>query len=338
VREPQRLCLDASWLLRPILRHSEADQRLASAVDEYLRGFSSDVDAIRCGAKLRIPRQAAFDLFETLAEEAAAPDLALAAIAPRPSETLLDYVCTTAPTLEGALAALCATNRLQNDVPVDLELGTRAILRHAYGSDHARQIEEGIAATLVKQLRDAVGDDWSPREVRFEHARPKEIEALAQHFRCPIVFGAPTFELHIAREDLARPLRRGDAALHALLRGFATDELSRMAHPRESATQAVRIALRNALPLFNASLPAIAAQLGVGARTLQRRLDDEGTEFGLLVDTTRRELVIALLADPRRTLREVAWQAGFADVSALHRAVRRWTGQRPSELRKRPRT
>ena len=338
MREPQRLCLEASWLLRPILRQSQADPRLASVIDDYLHSFSSDVDAIRSGGKLRIPRQAAFDLFETLAEEAAAPNLALAALAPRPSETLLDYVCTTAPTLEGALTALCATNRLQNDVPIDLELGTRAIVRHTFGAAHTRQVEQGIAAALVGQIRCALGDDWSPREVRFEHARQSELDALTQHFRCPIEFGAPSFELHIAHDDLARPLRRADAALHALLRGFATDELSRMPHPRDSATRSVRIALRQALPLGNATLPAIAAQLGVGARTLQRRLDLEGTEFGLLVDTTRRELVIALLGDSQMPLREVAAQAGFSDVSSLHRAVRRWTGQRPSELRKRPRS
>lgn len=338
MREPQRLCLEASWLLRPILRHTQDDERLASVIDDYLRGFSSDVDAIRSGSKLRIPRQAAFDLFETLAEEAEAPDLAFAALAPRPSETLLDYVCTTAPTLQGALASLVETNRLNNDVPIDVELGTRAIVRHAFGSPDARQIEQGIAATLVDHVRQAVGDGWSPLEVRFEHARPRDIEALVQHFRCPIEFGAPTFELHIAHDDLVRPLRRGDAALHALLRGFATDELARLPHPRDSATRSVRIALRKTLPLGNASLPVIAAQLGVGARTLQRRLELEGIEFGLLVDMTRREIVVALLADTRLPLREVAYQAGFADVSSLHRAVRRWTGQRPSELRKRPRS
>jgi AraC-like DNA-binding protein len=336
MRATQLLRLEASWLLRPLLRRGAPDDRTASVVAACVGRFSSSIDAIRGGAKLRIPRLVAFELLETVATVAAAPDLALQAIGRRPAETLLDYVCTTSDTLDDAVAALVATNRLQNDVPFDLELGARAILRHVFGTDKARQAGEGLAGTLVQRLRDAVGDDWTPLEVRFQHARPVDTAALEEHFRCPIYFGAATFELHIAREDLVRPVRGSDPALHALLRDAANEQLARLPHPKDSATRAVRIALREALPLGTASLDAIAAQLKIGPRTLQRRLDEEGAEFASLVDATRRQLVAELLADGTRTLRDVASHAGFRDVSSLHRAVRRWTGQRPSELRKRP--
>ncbi|MFF4402003.1 helix-turn-helix domain-containing protein [Streptomyces sp. NPDC001480] len=51
------------------------------------------------------------------------------------------------------------------------------------------------------------------------------------------------------------------------------------------------------------------------------------------LEGVRRERVEQLLHRPRLTLREVARQAGFSDERALRRAVRRWHGMAPLQLR-----
>jgi AraC-like DNA-binding protein len=61
----------------------------------------------------------------------------------------------------------------------------------------------------------------------------------------------------------------------------------------------------------------------MSARTLQRRLQQEGTSFQELVDAERRERALALqhLGIPAK---EVAFRLGFQDPSAFVRARRRW--------------
>ena len=80
---------------------------------------------------------------------------------------------------------------------------------------------------------------------------------------------------------------------------------------------------------------AIAADLGLPPRTLQRRLASDGTSFGSLLEEVRRELALRLLSEPRTSVAEVAFALGFADQTAFHRAFVRWTGSTPGEHRRR---
>jgi AraC-like DNA-binding protein len=72
----------------------------------------------------------------------------------------------------------------------------------------------------------------------------------------------------------------------------------------------------------------------MSARSLQRRLGDEGTSFDAVIDELRRDLAHRYLADPRIAIAEVAYLLGFSEPSAFHRAFKRWTGATPSEARR----
>lgn len=65
------------------------------------------------------------------------------------------------------------------------------------------------------------------------------------------------------------------------------------------------------------------------ARTLAR----EGTTYRELLDQLRLELSTRHLANPRMSLGEIAFVLGFSELSAFHRAFRRWTGTTPAEFR-----
>jgi AraC-like DNA-binding protein len=75
--------------------------------------------------------------------------------------------------------------------------------------------------------------------------------------------------------------------------------------------------------------------LGMHARTLQRRLAEEGTSFRDVIDGVRKDLAEGYVADRALTLDEVALLLGFSDKSAFHRAFVRWTGETPAAFRAR---
>lgn len=89
------------------------------------------------------------------------------------------------------------------------------------------------------------------------------------------------------------------------------------------------------LPSGAATKDQIARALGVGARTLTRRLRAEQTSFRQLLDRARQELAEMWLANPDNAVYEVAYLLGYSEPSAFHRTFRRWTGLTPNVWRQR---
>lgn len=78
--------------------------------------------------------------------------------------------------------------------------------------------------------------------------------------------------------------------------------------------------------------PATAAlALGMGTRTLRRRLAEEGTSFRELHDQVRRVFAVELLEAGLPPAR-VARRLGYAGPAAFTHAFRRWHGVAPREF------
>lgn len=77
------------------------------------------------------------------------------------------------------------------------------------------------------------------------------------------------------------------------------------------------------------TIDAVAMELAMSTRSIQRALQDEGTSYQLLLDDVRRELAIRHLAVPGTSATQVAFLTGFSEPSAFARAFRRWTGSTP---------
>jgi AraC-like DNA-binding protein len=81
--------------------------------------------------------------------------------------------------------------------------------------------------------------------------------------------------------------------------------------------------------LRDPNLEATARKLAVSVRSLQRRLEDEGTSFHEVVDRLRREIGIGCI-EAGLAVANAAEEAGFANASSFIRAFRRWTGETPA--------
>lgn len=95
----------------------------------------------------------------------------------------------------------------------------------------------------------------------------------------------------------------------------------------------VEVIIEAMLPSVEVSAERLALCAGMSTRTLQRRLEDEGTSVSDLIDATRRKLALHALRAGEQSLSELAGRLGYRNLSALTRAVRRWTGESPSVFR-----
>ncbi len=84
----------------------------------------------------------------------------------------------------------------------------------------------------------------------------------------------------------------------------------------------------------SATMDTVAHALHMSARTLQRRLELEGTSFSEVTEGVRRDLACTWLAEPSLSLAEVGFRLGFADMATFSRAFKRWTGKPPGTWRR----
>jgi AraC-like DNA-binding protein len=202
--------------------------------------------------------------------------------------------------------------------------------RHPLGTNR-----HGIECALLTSVflgRKGTAQPFALRHVAFRHAAPASTAEHERLFAAPLRFNADVDEIVFERALLEAPMLRADPELGKRLERVL-DELAERVGDRGFLGRVCRVVaaeLDSGVP----TVEDVAARLGMSTRSLQRRLQDDcGTSYQALVNELRRDLSLRYLGDPAITIAEVTFLVGFTEVSAFHRAFRRWTGQTPSEYR-----
>lgn len=205
----------------------------------------------------------------------------------------------------------------------------------ALSPEAKRQQVPALIGFVVVRIRMATWDQVRPTAVKLTSPAP-DPDACAEYERVLGVaptFGASTDSVVFRREDLERPL----ATANPRLTPWLEQQAGTPHRPRSSGSLAERVReiLPSALTGGETPLGAVSRLLGASPRTLQRRLAAEGIAFATLVDEARRDMTMANIRDRTRSLRDIAFIAGFSKPAAFHRAFKRWTGITPHEFRQR---
>ena len=152
-------------------------------------------------------------------------------------------------------------------------------------------------------------------------------------FRCPIAFAQPANSICFSQADAKRPLISADHRAAEWLEFGAKAALERM--DVSGVTARVRAQLERMLQGDEPTLAAVASELCMSERTLQRRLSAEGQTFRRVLDEMRRD-GRAALCWPRAsaTSPKLAYLLGFEDSNSFYRSFRRWTGTTPESFRR----
>src|ERR1700754_400599 len=195
-----------------------------------------------------------------------------------------------------------------------------------------RQDSEMTLATVTTLCGNIATPDFTPAAVEFQHAAPANLTEHERLFNCPVKFGATTNRLSFPSAFLSLPIAKPDASLCAWLDRHAEELLTKYP-PRDSLIDRVRTVIADEFRGGEPSVERIADQLGLTARTLQRKLQELGTSYNDVLDQMRRQLAMRYLREPQMAICEVAYLLGFSESSSFHRAFKRWTGVTPKEFR-----
>lgn len=186
-------------------------------------------------------------------------------------------------------------------------------------------------AWVVAIARRGTGDAVVPRRLELR-GKAHDRRTYESHFGCPARFEAGENTLVFSRTDLDRPFATHNAELLAALAPQLEQELSRALASREIGDR-VKAILKQQLAGRRPAIEAVARELRLSSRTLQRRLADAGASFQQLVQEARRELARHYLLHSTLELNETAYLLGFEDSHSFFRAFHDWEGSPPGEWR-----
>ena len=186
-------------------------------------------------------------------------------------------------------------------------------------------------AWVLSVGRHGTGTRLSP--LRVELVQPREhVKTIERHFGCEAVCGAPRNAIVFRAADAQRPFVTRNAELLAMLAPQFEQEL-KQENGSENFVERVRIAIQQKLTGQRPSIDDIADTLHISSRTIQRRLQDEGSSFQRVLEEARHQLARQYLNNSVLELNEAAYLLGYNDANSFVRAFRNWEGIPPARWR-----
>jgi AraC-like DNA-binding protein len=196
-----------------------------------------------------------------------------------------------------------------------------------------RQDAELSMGMFLNVFQHALGRQWAPLEVRFEHSAPASAREHERVFKAPVRFNRRTNAFAFRRKDLDVRMPSQDPYLFSVIEPFLRSRCTLRRNPEDVASL-----VRNQIKLHLGDMPPtiqqIAQLFGMSDHDLQRQLRDCGVTFQDLVTAARQELALHYLQDPNMPLTEIAQCLGYSELSAFSRAFRAWTGMSPQRYRR----
>ncbi|MEO0323357.1 MAG: AraC family transcriptional regulator ligand-binding domain-containing protein [Myxococcota bacterium] len=287
------------------------------------------------GDGTRISLDDFFALHEAVEEEAGDPEIPLRAGKAVSVElfdpALFSAICS--PDMNTAARRLGQFKRTVGAFTLDVEVGDRVTVLH-YRCKARPELPRGHGLTelvfLVAFARRATRHEIVPHRITVQRA-PDDTTPYADYFGCAVEVG-DGWRVSFEARDTQRPFLTHNARMWE---AFEPGLRRRMSEADEARTMRAQVeaALFELLPSGRTRLTDLATEVGVGSRTLQRRLAAEGTSWLEMLNKTRERLARYYLANTEMSPTEVSFLLGFEDANSLFRAFNRWTGTTPESWR-----
>ncbi|KHJ60825.1 AraC family transcriptional regulator [Burkholderia glumae] len=192
-------------------------------------------------------------------------------------------------------------------------------------------VERDMAAAAML-LQDTAGGDFALSRFTVQAARATP----ARHTTAPVLriggvepeYGARSNSLAFARAYLDRPLPHANPITVSMCEQMCSRLLDAR-RARIGTSTMIRHYLNATWGGASLSLEEMARMMNTSARTLKRRLQEDGTTFRTLLNESRSAMAETLLSDAHLTLTEIAERLGFSDLSSFSQAFKRWYGVAP---------
>lgn len=182
---------------------------------------------------------------------------------------------------------------------------------------------------LVGLIHKATKETITPLSVTAK--QPMKNSAYADFIGKAITVGDKN-RLVFSKEDALVPFISRNESMWEFFEPELKRRLSMM-ETDDSCAARVRSALMELLPSGECTIDDVAKKLGCSKRSLQRKLQEEDTNFQKQLNHTRELLARTYLANTDMTTEDIAFLLGYQESGSFLRAFTVWTGQTVNEYR-----
>lgn len=202
--------------------------------------------------------------------------------------------------------------------------------------NHSRLHFESAFSAWITLARWITGlKDHYPLEVCFPYPAPDDLSEYHRVFGTQLLFDQAAATVLYDPELEDAPIPQSNPVLRRQLEAQARELLLKAgANQSDPLLQEIQQLISNSLADGTPDIETTAEQLAMSTRALQRKLQEQGTNFSQMLDNTRQELGLNYIKQKHISLTEIAFLLGFSEQSAFNRAFKRWTGESPSAFRK----
>ena len=189
---------------------------------------------------------------------------------------------------------------------------------------------DAVLAIIVSLMRMSVSEEFTPTRIHISHNHREHHARYQAYFQCPIDYGQHCNQVIFPKQWLEQPLIGADPDLLQLHQQLANQNLSTLNKKTWSKKVAQILIIQGQ---YNSHTKIQMAKcLNTSSRTLQRRLKEEETSYFEVCDLTRKSLADQLIKQNIPT-GDMVESLAFSETSSLHKAIKRWFGQRLIDIR-----
>jgi AraC-like DNA-binding protein len=184
-----------------------------------------------------------------------------------------------------------------------------------------------------------LGTGTQIKPLRLELVQPRAYaKALERHFGCTVVCGTSRNAIVFRADDAALPFVTQNVELLEMLAPQFDLELKERGQGEDCFVDLVRGAIQQRLTGHRPNVDDVARDLHMSSRTLQRRLQESGSNYQRVLDQARHQMARYYLSNSVFELTEAAYLLGYEDANSFARAFRSWEGMLPKHWREANRT
>ncbi|MES2517574.1 MAG: AraC family transcriptional regulator [Bacteroidota bacterium] len=253
---------------------------------------------------------------------------------------ILAYVMMHSPTLGKALGKLCQYQDIVCDASktsliINGDLVYLTISEPSADIFAPHYAYESTFSIYYSAINEMLGQTIKLNAVHFDY--PAYTNDLAEYRRifkrADIIFDSHFSGLVFERKYLDLPILNANPSLFSLFEIHANSILNSL-KPTESLKERIKKEILQELKGEEPTLSNIAKNLGIGIRSIQLKLKDEGVTFQQLLDEIRKNLATKHLREAQLSTTDIAYLLGYSEPSVFFRSFKKWTGQTPTVYRK----
>ena len=254
---------------------------------------------------------------------------------------LTGHLMQASPDLKTAFQQVCSFNEVFTDMfqydlkelkgEIMLEYKPAALWVKLFPETASQAVDQAMSGTL-NVFKLLSGKKIHPKKIELGERTKKHRTEYSRILGAPVKFNCDGNRLFFTADQLSAAVISYDKKLFTIFNNLLLQQKGDL-RKQQTAAQRVNQLLQEVYQFKAPTLEAMAEQMNLIPRTLQRKLDEEGTSYRSLVLNMRNELSKKLLKVNDSKVKMIAGMLGYSDVSSFRRAFKKWTNKSPKDFK-----